>query len=67
MGESVTSSIDKKIPKLIGEEFTNEYLLHCLHRTMLKTKLEICKDEAIFVRSEDIQVKWLFLREEGIT
>ena len=39
------SSLVKKIPKLTGEEFTNEDWLHCLYRRRFKTRYEICKDE----------------------
>ena len=39
------SSLVKKIPKLTGEEFTNEDWLHCLYRRRFKTRFEICKDE----------------------
>ena len=61
IGRSHTSSFEKKIPKKIGEDFMYEDWLHCLHRRIFKTRLEICQDKmkswTIFVRSEDIQVK----------
>ena len=40
-----TSSIEEKIPKIIGEEFKYEDWLHCLYRRRFKTRFEICKDE----------------------